>query len=76
MSTSSIEALASAWAKIVEEVAFPPDYDGTATFLSRGQDRTARHAVSFLKKSVCDKPAQSLGVVREISGASQKTEKS
>ena len=31
MSTSSIEALASAWALIAEEVALPPDYEGTAT---------------------------------------------
>mgnify|MGYP003607868060 CR=1 FL=1 len=31
MSTSSIEALASAWAQIVEEAEFPADYEGTAT---------------------------------------------
>lgn len=31
MSTSSIEALASAWARIAKEAAFPPDYEGTAT---------------------------------------------
>ncbi len=31
MSTSSIEALASAWARIVEEAEFPADYEGTAT---------------------------------------------
>lgn len=31
MSTSSIEALASAWAQVAEEVAFPPDYEGTAS---------------------------------------------
>lgn len=31
MSTPGIEALASAWACIAEEVAFPPDYEGTAT---------------------------------------------
>jgi hypothetical protein len=29
MSTSSIEALASAWAQIAEEAEFPADYDGT-----------------------------------------------
>lgn len=31
MSTSSIEALASAWARIAEEAALPPDYEGTAS---------------------------------------------
>lgn len=31
MSTSTIEALASAWARIVEEAEFPADYEGTAT---------------------------------------------
>lgn len=31
MSTSSIEALASAWAQIAKEVEFPADYEGTAT---------------------------------------------
>jgi len=31
MSTSSIEALASAWVRIAEEVMLPPDYEGTAT---------------------------------------------
>lgn len=31
MSTSGIEALASAWARIAEEVILPPDYEGTAT---------------------------------------------
>ena len=31
MSTSSIEALASAWARIAEETEFPADYEGTAT---------------------------------------------
>ncbi|MGS6244678.1 hypothetical protein ACVGWS_00585, partial [Enterobacter hormaechei] len=31
MSTSTIEALASAWARIAEEAEFPADYDGTAT---------------------------------------------
>ena len=31
MSTSSIEALASAWARLADEAAFPPDYEGTAT---------------------------------------------
>ena len=31
MSTSSIEALASAWARIAEEAEFPADYEGTAT---------------------------------------------
>ena len=31
MSTSSIEALASAWARIAEEAKFPTDYEGTAT---------------------------------------------
>ena len=31
MSTSSIEALANAWARIVEEAEFPADYEGTAT---------------------------------------------
>jgi len=31
MSRPGIETLASAWACIAEEVAFPPDYEGTAT---------------------------------------------
>jgi hypothetical protein len=31
MSTSSIEALASAWARIAQEAGFPPDYEGTAS---------------------------------------------
>jgi hypothetical protein len=31
MSTSSIEALASAWARIAEEAGFPADYEGTAS---------------------------------------------
>ncbi|SAV43333.1 Uncharacterised protein [Klebsiella quasipneumoniae] len=31
MSTSTIEALASAWARIAEEAEFPADYEGTAT---------------------------------------------
>lgn len=31
MSTSSIEALASAWARIAEEAALPPGYEGTAS---------------------------------------------
>ncbi|MHB8115365.1 MAG: hypothetical protein ACYDC7_01375 [Acidithiobacillus ferrivorans] len=31
MSTSSIEALACAWAQIAEEVEFPADYEGTAS---------------------------------------------
>ncbi|NJM31987.1 MAG: hypothetical protein HC848_02710 [Limnobacter sp.] len=31
MSTSSIEALASAWARIAEEAGFPSDYEGTAS---------------------------------------------
>ena len=31
MSTSSIEALASAWARIAEEATLPPDYEGTAS---------------------------------------------
>lgn len=31
MSTSSIEALASAWARIAKEAGFPTDYEGTAT---------------------------------------------
>lgn len=31
MNTSSIESLASAWAQIAGEVAFPPDYEGTAS---------------------------------------------
>ena len=31
MSMSSIEALASAWARIAEEAEFPADYEGTAT---------------------------------------------
>ncbi|MBC7502395.1 MAG: hypothetical protein H7315_18155 [Herminiimonas sp.] len=31
MSTSSIEALASAWARIAGDATLPPDYDGTAT---------------------------------------------
>lgn len=31
MSTSSIEALASAWARIAEETKFPPGYEGTAS---------------------------------------------
>ncbi len=31
MSTSSIEALASAWARIAEEAEFPADYEGTAS---------------------------------------------
>jgi len=31
MSTSSIEALGSAWARIAEEAEFPADYEGTAS---------------------------------------------
>lgn len=31
MSTSSIEALACAWARIAEEAMFPSDYEGTAS---------------------------------------------
>jgi hypothetical protein len=31
MSTSSIEALASAWERIAEEAEFPADYEGTAS---------------------------------------------
>ena len=31
MSTPSIEALASAWARIAEEAGFPADYEGTAS---------------------------------------------
>lgn len=31
MSTSTIEALASAWARIAEETGFPTGYEGTAT---------------------------------------------
>lgn len=31
MSTSSIDALASAWARIAEETEFPADYEGTAS---------------------------------------------
>ena len=31
MRTSSIEALASAWARIAEEAGFPADYEGTAS---------------------------------------------
>jgi hypothetical protein len=31
MSTSSIEALASAWARIAQEAGFPPDCEGTAS---------------------------------------------
>ena len=31
MSKSSIEALASAWARIAEEASLPPDYEGTAS---------------------------------------------
>ncbi|MGS6284968.1 hypothetical protein ACVGWF_00465, partial [Enterobacter asburiae] len=31
MSTSTIEALARAWARISEEPELPPDYQGTAT---------------------------------------------
>lgn len=31
MRTLSIEALASAWARIAEEAGFPADYEGTAT---------------------------------------------
>lgn len=31
MSTSSIEALANAWARIAEEATLPTDYEGTAT---------------------------------------------
>ncbi|MGS6502240.1 hypothetical protein ACVGW3_03720, partial [Enterobacter hormaechei] len=31
MSTSTIEALASAWARIAEEAELPADYQGTAT---------------------------------------------
>lgn len=31
MSTSSIEALASAWVRIAEDVALPADYEGTAS---------------------------------------------
>ena len=31
MSTSSIEALASAWARIAEEATLPTGYEGTAT---------------------------------------------
>ena len=31
MSISSIEMLASAWARIAEEAGFPTDYEGTAT---------------------------------------------
>jgi predicted RNA-binding protein with PIN domain len=31
MSTPDIEALASAWARIVEQAGFPTDYEGTAT---------------------------------------------
>jgi hypothetical protein len=31
MSTHDIEALASAWARIVEQAGFPTDYEGTAT---------------------------------------------
>jgi len=31
MSTSNIEALASAWARVTEEAQFPADYEGTAT---------------------------------------------
>jgi hypothetical protein len=31
MSKSRIEALASAWARIAQEVVFPPDYEGTTS---------------------------------------------
>ncbi|MGS6254669.1 hypothetical protein ACVGWL_00290, partial [Enterobacter asburiae] len=31
MSTSTIEALASGWARFAEEAEFPPDYQGTGT---------------------------------------------
>jgi predicted RNA-binding protein with PIN domain len=31
MKTSSLESLASAWARIAEEATLPPEYDGTAT---------------------------------------------
>lgn len=31
MSTSSIEALASAWARVAEEATLPSDYEGTAS---------------------------------------------
>ncbi|MGS6330977.1 hypothetical protein ACVGWG_00905, partial [Enterobacter asburiae] len=34
MSTSTIEALASAWARISDEAEIPPDNEGTATPLS------------------------------------------
>lgn len=31
MDSSSIEALASAWARVAEEATLPPDYEGTAS---------------------------------------------
>ncbi|MGS6520566.1 hypothetical protein ACVGX0_07240, partial [Enterobacter hormaechei] len=31
MSTSTIEGLATAWARIADEAEIPPDYEGTAT---------------------------------------------
>ncbi|ENS0609413.1 hypothetical protein ACEZDL_005638 [Klebsiella pneumoniae] len=34
--------------------------------LGGGEDRTAGHAVSFLKTLVCDKPAKAAGAAREI----------
>jgi hypothetical protein len=47
MSTASIEALASAWARIAEEVEFPADYEGTATPAAhRASETVQEHIVA------------------------------
>jgi len=51
MSTSSIDALASAWARITEEAQFPTDYEGTpspaAHQASEGiQERIREHIIT------------------------------
>ncbi|MGS6401888.1 hypothetical protein ACVGX5_00205, partial [Enterobacter intestinihominis] len=45
MSTSTIEALASAWATIADEPEFPADYEGTATPQAHRASEAIQHHI-------------------------------
>ncbi|MFT2898410.1 hypothetical protein ACMWKN_24850, partial [Enterobacter sp. 01-M-05-SI-ECC] len=51
MSTSTIEALASAWARIAEEAEFPADYEGTATPQAHRASEAIRGSRDFPSKN-------------------------
>jgi len=63
MSMPSIEALASAWAQIAEEVEFPADYEGTASPEAHEaseaiQERIREHIVATNDMRLCGLPQQ------------------